>query len=104
MFPNYIYFFLKVIQVTAFFSVFSEIFSAIISYKTISPYKEELVNLYEDNPQQFYLYENTKFLQESNYDIIIQIKNIIKQYNDAKIYIYASDTYYYNIGNIIKFN
>ena len=104
MFPNYIYFFRKVIQVTAFFSVFSEIFSAIISYKTINPYKEELVNLYEDNPQQFYLYENAKFLQENTYDIIIQVKNILKQYNDAKIYIYASDTYYYNIGNIIKFN
>ena len=51
-----------------------------------------------------YYYQNNKFQQEKNYDIILQFKNILKVDGDIYIYVYASDTYIYNMDSLIKKN
>ena len=104
MFSKNIYFFLKLVKIIYFFSFFSGIFSSNEYFKKINPYQEEKIYLDTQNPKKFYVYENTKFSKENVYDIIIQIKEIQKQYNDVNIYIYTNNTYFENINNITKVN
>ena len=102
MFPKNIYFYPKLVQIIYYLTFFIEIKSEITSFKKITKYKEEKIYLDKDNPTEFYYYQNTKYQQENNYDIIIQIKDLIKQNIDANIYIYTANNYAYNINNIIK--
>lgn len=51
---------------------------------------------------KLYYYQNTKFQQEKNYDIILQFKNILKVASYIHIYVYTSNTYIYNMDNLIK--
>ena len=69
--------------------------------KRIQSYKEELLYLNKDYPIKYYLYQNINFQQEKNYDIILQLKDIIKESYDDYIYIYATNIYS-NIEEIIK--
>ena len=102
MFPKNIYFYPKLVQIIYYLTFFIEIKSEITSFKKITKYKEEKIYLDKDNPKEFYYYQNTKYQQENNYDIIIQIKDLLKQNIDANIYIYTANNYAYNINNIIK--
>ena len=59
------------------FIIFIEIKSAFTSFKKITKCKEEKVYYDKDNPREFYYYQNTKYQQEVNYDIIKQIKDLL---------------------------
>ena len=77
---------------------------SINSAKKIYSYRDESLFLDNENPIKLYYYQNTKFQQEKNYDIILQFKNILKQACDVHIYVYTSNTYIYNMDNLIKQN
>ena len=77
---------------------------SINSAKKISAYRDESLSLDNENPMKLYYYLNTKFQQEKNYDIILQFKNILKVASDIEIYVYTSNTYIYNMDNLIKKN
>ena len=102
MFPKNINIFKKLFQIIYVFSTFFGINSINLSFKKISIYKEEKIYLDKDNPMEFYLYQNIRYQQENNYDIIIQIKELIKQNCNANIYIYTTNSYENNLMNIIK--
>ena len=74
------------------------------SAKKINIYRYESLSLDNENPMKLYYYQNTKFQQEKNYDIILQFKNILKVASDIYIYVYTSNTYIYNMDNLIKKN
>ena len=74
------------------------------SAKKIYIYRDESLSLDNENPMKLYYYQNTKFQQEKNYDIILQFKNILKVASDIHIYVYTSNTYIYNMDNLIKKN
>ena len=75
-----------------------------ISIKKIYSYREESFYLDKENPKKYYLYQNTKYEKEKNYDIILQLKNILKDSYDINIYIYTTNTYIYNLENLTKLN
>ena len=102
MIPKNFYFCQKIALILYYFSFFIGIKSAINSFKKITKYKEEKIYLDKDNPKDFYYYQNTKYQQGNYYDIIIQIRDLIKHKIDADIYIYTANIYIYNINNIIK--
>ena len=77
---------------------------AINSAKKIFTYRDESLSLDNENPMKIYYYQNTKFQQEKNYDIILQFKNILKVATYIHIYVYTSNTYIYNMDNLIKKN
>ena len=102
MIPKNFYFCPKIALILYYFSFFIGIKSAINSFKKITKYKEEKIYLDKDNPKDFYYYQNTKYQQGNYYDIIIQIRDLIKYNIDADIYVYTANIYIYNINNIIK--
>ena len=75
-----------------------------ISSKKIISYREESLYIDKDIPRKYYFYFNTKYGQEKNYDIILQLKDLLKENNNAFIYIYTSNEYISNLENLIAFD
>ena len=86
----FIHFLIKIKSVNSF-----------ISSKKIISYKEESLYLDKDISKKYYFYNNTKYIQENNYDIILQLKNLSKENNNAYIYIYTSSEYIPNLEYLI---
>ena len=76
-----------------------------IPLKKIFSYREESLYLDKENPIKFFWYQNNKYNKEDNYDIIVQIKDLIKQINNnCYMYVYTSNIYISNVNNLIQFN
>ena len=71
----------------------------------ITSYKEQIIQLNNDNPFFTYYYNNTFFNYENtNYEIILQLKNLSVSSNNIYLYIYSTNTFIQNLFELIKFN
>ena len=82
------------IKIFAFLFLFKlKEINANMIFKKIQSNREELLYLDKENPIKCYLYQNNKYQQEKSYDIILQLKDILKDNYDDYIYIYMSNNF-----------
>ena len=78
--------------------------NSLIHFKGITSFEEESLYLDKDDSIKYYLYHNSKFKTDKNYDIILQLKDLLNQNNDVSVYVYTPTIYIHNLKELIKYD